>query len=85
MLDVLEIVFSEGAICVSVFQQNMRPVDRIGVFEEQESLIAGCQSTSRTHNLSPHGLWGDSTDLPADRAAASHTRATGPIEFDGTL
>lgn len=34
MLDVLEIVFSECTICVSVFQQDMRPVGSVRIFEE---------------------------------------------------
>lgn len=42
MLDVLEIVFPEGTVRVSVLKQNVRPVGRVHIFEEQEGLGNCC-------------------------------------------
>lgn len=52
---VLEIVLSEGAICVSALKQDMRPVGGAGVFEKQESLVA-CELISISSTGTGSGL-----------------------------
>lgn len=43
MFDILEIVFSEGTVRIPVAEQDMRPVDSVGVLEEEKGLRT-CQS-----------------------------------------
>lgn len=53
MLDVLQVVFPEGAICISVLEQDMRPVGGVGILEEQEGLPADGAASGDTWALGP--------------------------------
>lgn len=52
VLDILEIMFSQGAVCVSALEQDMRPVGGAGIFKEQEGLCKFRYSVSIPRKLS---------------------------------
>lgn len=83
MLDILEIVFSQGAVSVPALEQDMRPVGGAGIFEQQEGLYR--LERIRYFNEPLFVVERGHPYLPADRSTAGNTGTVGPVEFDGAL